>query len=165
LHIDTWRWEGVPFYIRAGKKLKVTTTEVIVKLKRPPLAVFDGFGPGHSNQFHFRLSPDVFISLGARVKAHGEEMVGEDVELIARRTPGDEMTPYERLLGDAIHGDASLFASRDSIEAAWRVVDPILKADKPPIIYEPGSWGPPEADRITADHGGWYNPTPDEAPR
>ena len=158
LHIDTWRWEGVPFYIRAGKQLAVTTTEVIVKLKRPPLAVFDGFGPHHANQFRFRLSPDVFISVGARVKAHGEAMVGEDVELIARRTTGDAMTPYERLLGDAIEGDATLFATRDSIEAAWRVVDPILAGGAPPIVYEPGSWGPTEAERIIADDGGWINP-------
>lgn len=158
LYIDTWRWEGVPFYIRAGKKLEVTTTEVIVKLKRPPLAVFDGFGPGHSNRFRFRLSPDVFISVGARVKKHGEEMVGEDVELIARRTTGDEMMPYERLLGDAIDGDATLFASRDGIEAAWRVVDPIVAVDTPPIVYAPGSWGPAEADTIIAGDGGWVNP-------
>jgi glucose-6-phosphate 1-dehydrogenase len=165
LHIDTWRWEGVPFYIRAGKKLAVTTTEVIVRLKRPPLAVFDGFARHHSNQFRFRLSPDVYISIGARVKKHGDTMVGEDVELIARRAPGDEMTPYERLLGDAIHGDASLFASRDSIEAAWRVVDPILGTGEPPIIYEPDSWGPAEADRIIANDGGWRNPVPAEPPR
>ncbi len=164
LHIDTWRWEGVPFYIRAGKKLAVTTTEVIVKLKRPPLAVFDGFGRHHSNQFRFRLSPDVFISVGARVKAHGEAMVGEDVELIARRTSGDEMTPYERLLGDAIEGDATLFATRDSIEAAWRVVDPILSADAPPIVYEPGSWGPDEAAQIIEGDGGWNNPVASPAP-
>ncbi|MEP7061534.1 MAG: glucose-6-phosphate dehydrogenase [Betaproteobacteria bacterium] len=164
LHIDTWRWEGVPFYIRAGKRLAVTATEVIVKLKRPPLAVFDSIAPGQSNQFRFRLSPEVFISVGARVKAPGEEMVGEDVELIARRVPGDEMTPYERLLGDAIEGDTSLFASADSIEAAWRVVDPVLMDAKPPDFYEPGSWGPTAADRIIAGDGGWHNPASDTKP-
>jgi glucose-6-phosphate 1-dehydrogenase len=161
LRIDTWRWEGVPFYIRAGKELAVTTTEVIVELKRPPLAVFDDFAAGHANRFRFRLSPDVFISLDARVKAHGEAMVGEDVELIARRSMGDAMTPYERLLGDAVEGDATLFATREGIEAAWRVVDPVLATGDPPIVYEPGSWGPPEAERIIARDGGWINPGAD----
>jgi glucose-6-phosphate 1-dehydrogenase len=158
LHIDTWRWEGVPFYIRAGKRLPVTTTEVIVELKRPPLSVFDAIAPGQSNRFRFRLSPDVFIAVSARVKAPGEAMVGQDVELIARRHPGDEMMPYERLLGDAIRGDASLFASHDSIEATWRVVDPVLSGMPPPIEYDPGSWGPVEADRIITGNGAWRNP-------
>ena len=158
VHIDTWRWEGVPFYIRAGKRLPVTTTEVTVELKRPPLAVFDAIAPGQSNRFRFRLSPDVFIAVSTRVKAPGEGMVGQDVELIARRHPGDEMMPYERLLGDAIRGDASLFASHDSIEATWRVVDPVLSGMPPPIEYEPGTWGPVEADRVIAGNGAWRNP-------
>jgi glucose-6-phosphate 1-dehydrogenase len=159
LYIDTWRWEGVPFCIRAGKKLPVTTTEVVVELKRPPLTVFDPIGAGSSNRFRFRLSPDVFISLQARVKAPGERMQGNDVELIARRHTVDEMTPYERLIGDALEGDASLFASSDSIEAAWRVVDPVLSGMPPPAVYAPGTWGPPEAARIVAGSDGWPDPT------
>jgi glucose-6-phosphate 1-dehydrogenase len=156
--IDTWRWEGVPFYIRAGKALPVTATEVTVTLKRPPLAVFDSIAPGRANHFRFRLSPDVFISASARVKAAGEKMVGEDVELIARRQPGERTTPYERLLGDAIEGDQTLFAREDGIEATWRVVQPVLSGMPPPEPYEPGTWGPAEANRI-APVGGWHDPT------
>jgi glucose-6-phosphate 1-dehydrogenase len=115
LHIETWRWSGVPFYIRAGKNLPVTSTDVMVELKRPPQAVFDDIAPGQSNYFRFRLSPDVFISVGARIKVPGDTMAGEDVELIAHHHPGEEMMPYERLLGDAIRGDASLFSHDDSV--------------------------------------------------
>ena len=118
-----------------------------------------------SNYFRFRLSPDVLISLGARVKMPGEAMVGEAVELIARHHPGDEMTPYERLLGDAIRGDASLFTSEDCVEAAWRVVDPILGNATPVAEYEPNTWGPPEAERIVAGDGGWHNPGTEERDR
>ena len=157
LHIDTWRWAGVPFYIRAGKRLPVTTTEVMVKLKRPPQATFD-VAPTAPNYFRFRLSPDVLLSVGARVKAPGEAMVGEAVELIARRHPGDEMMPYERLLGDALRGDASLFTSGDCVEAAWRVVDPILGNVTPVAEYKPNTWGPPAAERIVAGDDGWHNP-------
>lgn len=158
LHIETWRWAGVPFYIRAGKRLPVTATEVRVELKRPPQTVFHDATPGPSNYFRFRLSPDVFISAGAHVKTPGEEKVGEEVELISRPHPGDEMTPYERLLGDAIRGDASLFARYDSVEEAWRVVDPVLGNATRLVQYDPGTWGPPEADRFIADAGGWHNP-------
>jgi glucose-6-phosphate 1-dehydrogenase len=161
LMIDTWRWEGVPFYIRAGKKLPVTSTEVVVDLKRPPLTVFDPVNAGSGNRFRFRLSPDVFISLQARVKAPGERMVGDDVELIARRQSPDQMTPYEKLIGDALEGDASLFASSDSIEAAWRVVDPVLAGMPPPGVYAPGTWGPRDAARVVAEPDGWHNPTLD----
>jgi glucose-6-phosphate 1-dehydrogenase len=157
LFIDTWRWEGVPFYIRAGKALPVTATEVTVSLKRPPLAVFDPIAPGRANHFRFRLSPDVFISASARVKAPGEKMIGEDVELIARRQPGERTTPYERLLGDAIEGDQTLFAREDGIEATWRVVQPVLSNMPPPGLYEPGTWGPADANGI-APVGGWHDP-------
>ena len=157
LHIDTWRWAGVPFYIRAGKRLPVTTTEVMVKLKRPPQATFD-VAPTAPNYFRFRLSPNVLLSLGARVKVHGEAMVGEAVELIARRHPGDEMMPYERLLGDALRGDASLFTSGDCVEAAWRVVDPILGKVTPVAKYKANTWGPPAAEQIVAGDDGWHNP-------
>ncbi len=156
LHIDSWRWEGVPFYIRAGKMLPVTATEVIVELKTPPQTIFDKPSSEPSNYFRFRLSPDVFISLGARIKKSGEAMVGEEVELIAHHQSNDEMTPYERLLGDAIRGDPSLFARYDSVEAAWRVVDPILGNGIPVFPYEPHSWGPSQADSIIGD-GHWYN--------
>jgi glucose-6-phosphate 1-dehydrogenase len=158
LHIETWRWAGVPFYIRAGKRLPITATEVMVELRHPPQVVFDDVQRGHPNYFRFRLSPDVFISTGARVKSPGEAMTGEAVELIAHQHPGESMTPYERLLGDAIRGDASLFARYDSVEEAWRIVDPVLGNSSPLIEYEPGSWGPTEAGRIIADEGHWHDP-------
>lgn len=160
LRIDTWRWAGVPFYIRAGKRLPVTSTEVMVKLKRPPQATFDT-APAGPNYFRFRLSPDVLLSLGARVKKPGEAMVGEAVELIARRHPGDEMMPYERLLGDALRGDASLFTSGDCVEAAWRVVDPVLGDVVPVTEYKPNTWGPAAAERLVAGNEGWHNPATD----
>ena len=163
LHIDSWRWAGVPFYIRTGKRLPVTTTEVMVKLKRPPQSVFNESGLAHSNYFRFRLSPDVLLSLGARVKIPGEPMIGEAVELIARRHSGDDMTPYERLLGDAVRGDASLFTGADYVEAAWRVIDPILGNVTPLGEYKPNSWGPPTAERIVAGDDGWHDPVTEEA--
>ena len=160
LHLDMWRWAGVPFYIRAGKCLPVTTTEVVVELKRPPQTVFAETIPGHPNHFRFRLSPDVVMALSARVKVPGEAMMGEDVELIARHQPGgDELAPYERLLGDAMRGDPTLFAREDAIEAAWRVVDPILGNATPVHEYEPKTWGPTEAQQLIAADGGWHNPT------
>ncbi len=165
LYIDTWRWAGVPFYIRTGKCLPVTATEVLVTLKRPPLEVFEEDEPGRPNYLRFRLSPNVVISLGARAKVPGEGMVGEDVELVARHHPGDEMTPYERLLGDAMRGDLTLFAREDAVEAAWRVVDPVLNNVTPVYPYDPDTWGPVEADRIIADDGGWHNPRVREAHR
>ena len=158
LYIDTPRWEGVPFYIRAGKQMPVTATEVFVELKRAAQAVFDAVPQSEADYFRFRLSPNISISLGARAKKPGETMVGEPVELIVRQAPGDEMTPYERLLGDAIRGDAMLFVREDSVEAAWRVVDPVLGNATPVHEYEPNSWGP--ADQIVAGDGGWHNPEP-----
>jgi len=158
LHIGTWRWGGVPFFLRAGKRLAVTATEVTVELKRPPQTVFDDIMMGSSNCVRFRVSPDVFISIGARVKRPGEDMAGEDIDLIAHHHSGDEMRPYERLLGDAMRGDASLFARQDSVEAAWRVVDPVLSGTTPVIEYEPYTWGPAEASRIVAGYGVWQNP-------
>jgi len=158
LHIDTWRWAGVPFYIRAGKQLPFTATEVLVELYRPPQAVFDEIKPGQSNYFRFRLSPKVFISLCARVKVPGESMAGEEVELVARHHSGDEMSSYERLLSDAMRGDASLFAREDGVEAAWRIVDPILRNVTPVYEYEPNTWGPAEADRIITGDGGGTTP-------
>ena len=160
LHIDTWRWAGVPFYIRAGKQMPVSVTEVFVELKRPPQAVFDSVIQGQAGYFRFRLGPDVSISLGARAKLPGEAMVGERVELVVRQTQADEMKPYERLLGDALRGDPMLFVGEDGVEAAWRVVDPILGNATPAHEYEPNSWGPAEADHVIAGDGGWHNPKP-----
>jgi len=168
LNIDTWRWSGVPFYIRAGKCLPITTTQVVVDLKKPPLAVFDAIGARESNYFRFRLSPEVVISAGTRVKKPGEEMVGECVELIARSQPRRERSPYERLLSDAICGDASLFTRDDSVEAAWRVVEPVIGGARgvhldPPLAYEPGTWGPSAAAKVVASREGWHDPKPEES--
>jgi glucose-6-phosphate 1-dehydrogenase len=164
LHIDTWRWAGVPFYIRTGKCLPITATQVIVDLKCPPVAIFDEISPAQSNYFRFRLSPEVVISAGARVKRPGEEMVGDAVELVARHSLAGEKSPYERLLGDAIRGDASLFTRDDGVEAAWRVVDPILHAAAPVEIYEPGTWGPATARAVVAGGEGWHDPKPEGTP-
>ena len=164
LYIDTWRWEGVPFYIRAGKCLPITATEVFVDLKRTPIAIFDETNPAESNYFRFRLSPEVVISEGARVKRPGEAMVGDAVELVARHSVAGDRSPYERLLGDAIRGDASLFTSDDGVEAAWRVVDPIVTRAASVAEYEPGTWGPAAARAIVASNEGWHDPKPEESP-
>lgn len=158
VQIDSWRWAGVPFYIRAGKGLPVTTTEVVVALKRPPQDVFHERDLGPANHFRFRLSPEVIIALGARAKMPGEPMLGEAIELSVRHQAPAEMEPYERLIGDAIAGDATLFAREDAVEAAWAVVDPVLDSATPVHTYPRGSWGPGEADRIIERHGGWHNP-------
>ena len=158
LHIDTWRWAGVPFYVRAGKRMPVSATEVLVELKRPPQAVFDTIIQNQADYFRFLLSPNVTISLGARAKVPGEAMVGAGVELVVRQSSADEMTPYERLLGDAIRGDPTLFVREDGVEASWCVVDPILGNVTPVHEYESNSWGPTEADQIIASDGGWRNP-------
>ena len=164
LHIETWRWAGVPFYIRTGKCLPITATEVIVDLKRPPVAIFDEINSAQSNYFRFRLGPEVVISAGARVKRPGEEMVGDAVELVARHTVAGEKSPYERLLGDAIRGDASLFTRDDSVDAAWHVVDPILRSAVPVAEYDPGTWGPAAARAVVAGAEGWRDPKPEETP-
>jgi glucose-6-phosphate 1-dehydrogenase len=161
MYIDTWRWAGVPFYIRTGKELPVTATEVFVRLKRPPQNVFDPVAPGDANYLRFCLSPDVSISLGVRAKTPGEAMAGKQVELTMHEAAGDEMLPYERLLGDAMRGDQTLFVREDSVEASWNIVDPILPGvgeATPAREYDPNTWGPAEADAIIADDGGWHNP-------
>jgi len=164
LHIDTWRWAGVPFYIRAGKCLPISATEVTVTLRLPPLSIFD---PGErlpANYFRFRLSPEVVISAGALVKRNGEQMHGDPVELVARHHAAREKSPYERLLGDAIRGDTSLFTQDDSVEAAWRVVDPVLGAGRPAVLqYEPGTWGPAAANDIVNGDDSWHDPTPEKS--
>jgi glucose-6-phosphate 1-dehydrogenase len=162
VHVENWRWAGVPIFIRAGKCLPVTSTEVFVQLKHPPRFVFgdeDEPSSGQPNYVRFRLSPDVFISIGARVKQPGEAMLGEEVELVARHNPPGEMQPYERLLGDAMRGDQRLFAREDAVEAAWRVIDPILDEATPVYQYDRGTWGPPEAAHICPPDG-WQNPAP-----
>jgi glucose-6-phosphate 1-dehydrogenase len=155
LYIDNWRWAGVPFFIRAGKCMPITTTEVVVTLCKPPLDIFDVYDRSHADTFRSRLGPDVYIALQSRAKLPGEEMVGEDIELVARHQPGSEMKPYERLLYDAIRGEATLFARQDEVEEAWRVVDPILDDVTPVHPYEPGTYGPPDADDLVADVGHW----------
>jgi glucose-6-phosphate 1-dehydrogenase len=160
LYLDTWRWSGVPFYIRAGKCLPVTTTEVMVKLKRPPVNVFDEGCPDYCNYVRFLLSPEVVIGMGARSKIPGEAMTGSEVELVALYTQGDEMEPYERLLGDAMKGDPNLFVREDLVEAQWRIVEPILGNVVPIHTYEPSTWGPTEAEKLLSHEGGWYNPLP-----
>jgi glucose-6-phosphate 1-dehydrogenase len=153
LFVDSWRWEGVPFLIRVGKRMPVTTTEVMVDLEKPPLATL---AEGKTNYVRFRLSPDVTIAVGAQVKRAGEQMTGEDSELSFVDQPrGDEMDAYERLIGDAMDGDATLFARQDAVEASWAIVDPILGAGTPLHEYAPGTWGPPDADALAAASGGW----------
>ena len=161
LHIDTWRWAGVPFYIRSGKNMPLTTTEVIVDMKPPPLSVFDEITPPQSNYFRFRLSPEVLIAEGMRVKQAGEAMQGEPVELVAHHHAAAEKPPYERLLGDAIRGDNALFTSDECVEAAWAVVDQVLTHEQAVSFYEPGSWGPPEAAHIVSGSEGWHDPVPE----
>lgn len=158
LFIDSWRWAGVPFYIRAGKCLPVRATEIQVDLKRPPLAVFGEDGLVHSNYYRFRISPIVKISLGAEVKAAGEGMRGEEVELVVIHQSPDEMAPYERLLGSAMRGDEALFVREDAVEAQWKIVDPVLGNVTPVFEYAPNTWGPLEADKIGEPDGGWHNP-------
>jgi glucose-6-phosphate 1-dehydrogenase len=163
VQIDSWRWAGVPFYIRAGKALPVTATEVIVGLKPPPHDVFREPHPGPPNHLRFRLGPETVIAVSARAKVPGESMAGEVVELSVCHQAAGEMEPYERLIGDAVVGDSTLFARQDAVEAAWAVVDPVLAAALPVHFYERGSWGPVEADRIIERHGGWHDPAPGAA--
>jgi glucose-6-phosphate 1-dehydrogenase len=160
LYLDSWRWAGVPFFIRAGKCLPTTATEVLVELKYPPLLLFGDIASAPPNHLRFRLSPHVVLELGARAKLPGESMAGEDVQLVACHEHRDELPPYERLLGDAMRGDQMLFAREDSVEAAWRVVEPVLGTAVPLCWYAPGTWGPAEADRLL-DGAGWHNPEPD----
>jgi glucose-6-phosphate 1-dehydrogenase len=153
----------VPFLIRTGKCLAATFTEVHATFKKPAHGLFDSNAAGHQNEISFRLSPDVSITLATRIKKPGEAMIGEDARLVEHANPGDEMEPYERLLGDALHGDGTLFGSEAGVEAAWRIVDPALLSDEPPHEYDRGGWGPAEAERIAANIGGWVNPRTDTA--
>ena len=165
LFIDSWRWAGVPWYLRSGKYLAATATEVLVELKPPPQRLFADSAPksGRSNYLRFRISPVSAIALAARVKRAGKEFVGDQRELyLVEEQPGEE-TPYERLLGDAMAGDGALFTREDAVEAAWAAVDPVLETHHPVRPYHRGSWGPKEADAIIVGGGGWHNPDPKEA--
>ena len=157
LHVDSWRWAGVPIYIRTGKCLPVTATEVFVAFKHPPYAVFEDVATSPSNHVRFRLSPDVVIELAARAKQPGESNVGEEVHLDACRSSVNTIPPYQRLLADAMRGDQMLFARTDAVQESWRVVEPILTARTPVRPYAPGSWGPTEAAAMIPGTP-WYDP-------
>jgi glucose-6-phosphate 1-dehydrogenase len=158
LEIDSWRWAGVPIYIRAGKMLPVTCTEALVEFKRPPRETFGEIVPNTSAHMRIRVSPDLTFGLGVRVKTPGERMVGRDVELELHRQAVDYMPPYERLLGDASRGISELFSRQDIVEAQWRIVDPILGNVTPLYPYKPGTWGPEEAHQLIENDGPWVDP-------
>ena len=162
LFVDSWRWEGVPFYVRAGKCLHTTSTEIVVNLKEAPPVVFRETSHG-DNYVRFTLAPNVAIDIGASAKRPGEGMTGDPVTLsvvaTAAQGQGTRLGPYERLLGDAMTGDATLFARQDVVEAAWAIVDPVLNAPNPLAMYECGSWGPDEANSLVEDIGGWMPTT------
>ncbi|MGC8605014.1 MAG: hypothetical protein ACP5VS_15205 [Desulfomonilaceae bacterium] len=157
LEVNSWRWQGIPFYIRAGKRLPVTCTEIIVQLRKP-LEIYPS--TLESNYLRLRVSPEPTIAIGMIVMAPGEEMVGQSVEMIASRQPeSDGVGAYERLLTHAMEGDTTLYARKDIVEEAWRILDPILKTDISVCEYEPGTWGPPEVEKRVTPVGGWQNPT------
>ena len=166
LFIDSWRWAGVPWYLRSGKCLAETSAEVLVELKPPPQALFADSAPadGRANYLRFGLAPNPVIALAARVKHPGEEFVGDQRELLLLNAQPNEEQPYERLLGDALAGAGALFTREDTIEAAWAVVDPVLDTHDRAHLYPPGSWGPKQADTLIAPHGRWHNPVPDPTP-
>jgi glucose-6-phosphate 1-dehydrogenase len=162
LWVDSWRWSGVPFYVRAGKSLAKTVTEVMIEFRTAPPVVFAEPAPASGNYVRFRISPGVAIALGVQSRRPGEGMKGEPIELlvtdVAEQGKDGRMDAYERLLGDALNGDATLFARQDVVEAAWAIVDPIIHGPSPMYDYEPGSWGPKEADSLVTDVGGWNTP-------
>lgn len=165
LFIDSWRWDGVPWYLRSGKLLAETAVEVLVQLKPPPQRLFADSAPaqGRANYVRFRLAPNSAVALAARVKRAGKEFVGDQEELyLVEEQPGEE-APYERLLGDAMAGDSSLFTREDAVEPAWAAVDHVLKTHSRVRPYKPGTWGPPDADALIAADGGWHNPVAHEA--
>jgi glucose-6-phosphate 1-dehydrogenase len=156
LEVDSWRWKGVPFYIRAGKNLPVTSTEVLARFQRPPAVFASTLSRNH---LRFRISPEMTIAMGATVLGPGDKFKGEQVEMIASRHPcPGEIDAYERVLGDAIAGDATLFAREDYVEEAWRIVDPVLQTGNPILEYDKGTWGPVGVDQWVLPPGGWHNP-------
>ena len=160
LFIDSWRWAGVPIYIRAGKNLPITATEVLILFKRPPRETFEELVPLTSGHVRMRISPDVSIAMGVRVKLPGERMIGEDVEMILTEHAPNLQPPYQRLLGDAIRGIGELFARDDIVDAQWRVVEPILDNATPVYPYQSGTWGPQEAEALIGADGPWRAPQP-----
>lgn len=167
LFIDSWRWQGVPWYLRSGKCLANTAAEVLVELKPPPQRLFADSKPavGRANYVRFHLSPSSAVALAARVKRAGKEFIGDQRELyLLDEQPGEE-APYERLLEDAMAGNGALFTRQDAVEAAWAVVEPVLKTHHRVRFYRRGSWGPKDADALIAEDGGWHNPEPVEAAR
>ena len=162
LFIDSWRWHGVPWYLRSGKCLPQTAHEVLVQLKPPPQDLFADSAPsiGRANYVRFRLSPSSAVAIAARVKRPGKEYIGDQKELYMLEELAGEEPPYERLLRDAMNGDGALFSREDSLEAAWAVVDPVLTNHHPARAYNPGTWGPQEADVLIAPDGYWHNPRP-----
>ncbi len=167
LFIDSWRWEGVPWYLRSGKCLAETAAEVIVRLKSPPQRLFADSAPpsGLANYLRFRISPRSAVALAARVKRAGKDFVGDQRELYLVDEQPNEEAPYERLLGDAMAGNGALFTRQDAVEAAWAVVDPVLTTHRRAAPYKRGSWGPKQADALIAADGGWYNPRLADAAR
>lgn len=165
LYIDSWRWQGVPWYLRSGKCLAETVAEVLVELKPPPQRLFDDSAPvdGRANYLRFRLSPNSAVALAARVKRVGKEFTGDQHELFLQDEQTEEESPYERLLGDAMAGNGALFAHETCLEAAWAVLDPVLTKHHRAIRYKTGSWGPKPANALIAAGGGWYNPMPGKA--
>lgn len=166
LFIDSWRWQGVPWYLRSGKCLAVKAAEVLVQLKPPPQRLFDDSAPvdGRANYLRFRLSPNTAVALAARVKRTGKEFIGDQHELYLLDEQAVEETPYARLLGDAMAGDGTLFTREDAVEAAWAVLEPALETHPRTHPYQPGSWGPEQADALIAADGGWHNPMPVKVP-
>jgi len=166
LFIDSWRWQGVPWYLRSGKCLAVKAAEVLVQLKPPPQRLFDDSAPvdGRANYLRFRLSPNTAVALAARVKRTGKEFIGDQHELYLLDEQAVEETPYARLLGDAMAGDGTLFTREDAVEAAWAVLEPALETHPRTHPYQPGSWGPEQADVLIAADGGWHNPMPIKVP-
>jgi len=164
LFVDSWRWEGVPWYLRSGKCLPVTAAEVLVELKPPPQRLFDDSAPvdGHANYLRFRLSPNTAVALAARVKRAGKEFVGDQRELYLLDEQSGVESPYQRLLSDALAGNGALFSREDAVEAAWVVVDPVLDSPGPVHTYKRGSWGPKQADALIAPDGKWHNPLLDK---
>jgi glucose-6-phosphate 1-dehydrogenase len=154
--INSWRWKGVPFLIRAGKSLAVTCTEVMVLFRRPP-EIYSR-SPSSANYFRFRISPDIVIAVGTQVLDEGDAMVGRQIELMVTEDASAGMEAYERLLHDAMQGDATLFSREDAVEQAWRIVEPVLGSATPLMEYEPNSWGPAEAQQVTSGRSPWHNP-------
>jgi glucose-6-phosphate 1-dehydrogenase len=160
LFIDSWRWAGVPWYLRSGKRLPRTVSEILVEFKPPPQQLFADSAPqrGRANYVRFRLAPDADIAIAARVKRTGEEFIGDQRELLLLDAQPDQEAPYERLLADAMAGDGALFSREDAVEAAWAIVDPVLTIRHKAHPYKPGTWGPKQAAKLIAPNGHWHNP-------